>query len=998
MTTGVATNAVQSPRPTLAYVESDHKPGFIVRIIILIIEIIKKIFGIFYFWKADPQELETRQIQAYNSIKFGSYLRPPGPAPKNDYQSFQGLFLNLQPQDVNAEDNREELVPIIPIKSEYAGKDFPQALQNMRRMMGACVSSAVDCIHEAKIVPLTEHRMQYVEKASKVIKDLSAILIQIGFQLKVPIFDMLQQNQISFTNNELFDESSKKALNWLIENPENPSLLSEVSTDLSDNLKALVQQGKLNLEFNEVTLRCQKSVVDWVFDQRRSPQFHDTYLREQHPSTIVEPIYQQCLTVLIEKKVDGLCNDLNLRLIENLPNLIHDFLKTNCLIITEELSGRIADILSHVEISELINNLTDAVHKQTKTYIKAKKKVDKQSGAKFSDRDHRPEVEGEYIRACAQKFATLSDAHPKLNSIVTIPRGRDHLTWPGSDNFKKWKESIEERFITEACQTLIDVLFPKKKWEEDGKIIEIDGLKNLWKRVVVPEEMKGVLAEVESFIQRFLPQDFTFARDAKTMINNMIEQCIIMTAKTQLCDFLSKKLFTLFKSLITPEMFSNLLRRYIAPVIEEQCINLATRIILGNGLESFTDDFALIRKTKTTFLHTSNTIKKFITLKLQTYARNEELPENDQDHIDRLSSLIYHDLNKALFASDIEEATLESISEALTTSSLGSSDLHHEIAKTAVQPYLGEIAEPLKITSETALLITKIQNSLAQKLYEIFDAKANEFKRVGGSITKEDFLKKIAHPLIEEFGDVLTHKDFESDLPAVAIGKYLEGEKGGEEKTNIYSEIVLNLLFEIGDFCSGDFLETIKKSVVTSFETKINQSISKTLSRFKKDDYLAVGMITQKLYEKYSTKEALERVFFSEEADTAPDLNLTITRLSGIVYDIFHHIAVPSEGVAGMFQNLGVTAFIGSDSSKINNTIRKIYNRLFQDELLNANLVFIIKDILAKHITNASLAIGQETASYTGIQNNLDGSDIEIMPFSPGRPVSRHKIKKVVVR
>ncbi|CRX39492.1 hypothetical protein [Estrella lausannensis] len=946
------------PRPTLAYVESDHKPNILVKIITLIIEVVKAIFDFFQFWKSDPYQLEESQLNAFKKIQRESYLKPLNRPQKNDYASLRPLLLMTRSQIDQTLPVHEgvENPPIEePPVSDYETKDFPIALQHMRGSMSSVVENVVDCFQERKILPLMERREEFVDKATQMIKDLSALVIQIGFQLRVPIFDLLRTTPLPQGENVIFQESSKKALNWLIENEDRDRHRLQIKESLEQACQELIEQEKLTLPNGNTLSFYTTPLINWIFNDERSPQFHTEHNRRHYPQTVIEPIYQQCLTILINKKFDALCVDLKGRVIDTLPELIENIMKANSQMLTEELGGRLADLLSHVKMSTLVDDLTFALFQHTKTYLKAKESIISETGSVYKHRTSRPDVEAEFIKACAKRFATYPEAHPKIVEIATIPQDKDPITWPVSREFMNWKGSIEEVFISDLCQQLVETLLPKKQIVEDDRIVEIDGLTNLWRKVIIPEEFKEVVSELEAFVQRFLPADFTLAADMKTLISNIVQQFILTTAKSQVRQLLSTKIYNLFKTLITPEHFSQMIESQLAPVIEEQCIDVISRHAASLSVRELKTELTHIRSTKSDLTALMIGIRLFILQKLRQAARSSE---NIEESIKKVTDLILEDLEEVFKGEAIETFNISKVKTALSGPGQGHR-LHHDFAREAVLPNLDEIEAFIMQAFEKTKRLAAAEEQLGEKLFTLFSAKSSEFRRNGGVYPKETYLTRIAYPLIKEFEDVLASREFALDAPDEAVGKYLAGEGSTEENsTNIYSEIVLDLLFGVGEF-GGMFTQQI----VTSFKHQINQSLAKTLNRFKNDDYLLVELLFSKLQEKFSDKETMMELLFGEEEGNPPvDLSRSISRISGLVYDIFYNLAVPSTGFTGTFQSLIATPFLGMDSSAIDNTVRRIYNRLLQNETLNSNLVFRLKDIAARALATADLSIKRETA------------------------------------
>lgn len=951
-------------RPTLAYVESDHKPNILVKIITLIIEVVKAFFEFFQFWKSDPYQLEESQLNAFKKIQRESYLRPLNRPPKNDYASLRPLLLMTRSQidrTLPVADGVE--LPAIeePPVSDYETKDFPIALQHMRGSMSSVVENVVDCFQERKIMPLMERREEFVDKATQMIKDLSALVIQIGFQLRVPIFDLLRATPLPQGENIIFQESSKKALNWLIEDEDQNQHQQNVKARLEQVCQELIDQNKLTLADDQNLSYYITPLLAWIFNEERSPQFHTEHNRRNYPQNIIEPIYQQCLTILINIKIDALCIDLKERVVDTLPELIENIMKANSQMLTEELGGRIADLFSHVKMSSLVDDLTFALFQHTKTYLKAKESIVSETGSVYKHRASRPDVEVEFIKACAKKFATYPEAHPKIVEIATIPQGKDPITWPVSREFSNWKGSIEEVFISDLCQQLVETLLPKKQILEEDRIVEIDGLTNLWRKVIIPEEFKSVVTELEAFVQRFLPVDFTLAADVKTLISNIVQQFILTTAKSQVRQLLSTKIYNLFKTLITPENFSQMIDTQLAPVIEEQCIDVITRHAASLSVRDLKTPLTNIRSTKSDLSGLMMGIRLFILQKLRQAARSQA---DVEESISKVTDLILEDLEEVLRSESRETFSMEKVRSAIAGPDTGAR-LHQDFAREALLPNIDEIETFIVQAFEKTKRLATTEKELGEKLFALFTAKSSEFRRNGGVYSKETYLSRIAYPLIKEFEDVLASSEFARDEADEAVGKYLAGESSTEENsTNIYSEIVLDLLFGVGEF-GGMFTQQI----VTSFKQQINQSLAKTLNRFKHDDYLLVEILFSKLQEKFSSKETMMEVLFGEDELSQPaDLSRSISRISGLVYDIFYNLAVPSSGFTGAFQSMIATPFLGMDSSAIDNTIRRVYNRLLQNETLNSNLVFRLKDIAARALANADLSIKKETALISGAE------------------------------
>lgn len=1019
-------------RPTLLpYVEPT--PGILIRICVVIVQIVKKIFSIlFFWWPSRPSLTKAEHIQALKEIQKKAYseipYEPISSTRKSVNYSSRSLTYRYSRLMSHLELESSQSLPaaVIPnkIKSDYEDVVFPEPLQKMRRFMSEFISGCTSCAID-KILPPLEMKDVYFEQIKESLKLLSTFIIQIGGHIKTPVFEAMSKHDIRDKTEAIFLKSLKKVLNWLIkEDLDSSNLKQTIVCDLKKNIDKKIADGKLTLsspleerrkniikrlaEIEEKTLllstkkpplpslskrKSRKSntgleslnkekeelesekaklekeitslkekhlylVVNWIFDTGRSREIN----REGFISEMIDAYYEECISLLVNAKIELLLSDLKDKIVDKLPSIIETTLKRNTTILTEELSGRIADLFAHMDLSEIIDKLTIAIDQHISTFIQAKNDVREEVKHSSSSK----ELEAEEINAIAYQFGTYDTAHHVLKEILTIPKGRNTRTWNGSKEFNEWKKSHELNLVTDLVKRFVSSLLPSRVEEIDGKSRTITGLQNLWRRLELPEELKSLGKEIDQFIKNFLPEDFTFAEDAKVLISRSAEQIIPMIIETNIQLFSSHLLFMMFETFITPEAFSQFMADSLLPVLEEQCQDILMRNAYCKSLSEPT----------ATMAGNLNELK----LKLGECKKIEESFFESFKGYFLSDSLTVLPLTK-----EEKEALLETLFNTITTTAKNTSptdglmkailtnlrenqilqNFDPKLISKSFSPFLKEYVETLKQLRTLGNSFQIKRQEIASEIFHLMDSKVGEYKKNSGELKEETFIERIAIPFIQELEKVLTHESFNDVTEIEAIVMYLTETIPGAQEKEFYYDMIHKLCFKIGEY--GSWVE----KALPLAKKPINQSISAALQPLR-EDYALIDLFVSKLKKAFPNKKSIKALLErKEEPPLSPksfgrSLDKEIHRISGLVHDLFR--SYNAGGFTGFFQSCAMPFFLGS-SGDIENLIKKVYNQLFQHEHFNLNLFAQITDVFSEALKNSTMQIKNERTKA-----NLQGS------------------------
>lgn len=1012
-------------RPTLLpYVEPT--PGILIRVCVVIVQIVKKIFSIlFFWWPSRPVLTKAEHIQALKEIQKRAYSELPyesisisrnsvNYSSKSTTYRFSNLWKYLDLESSNR--SIETAAAKNTIKSDYEDVVFPEPLQKMRRFMSEFISGCTSCAVD-KILPALEMKDLYFEQTKESLKLLSSLIIQVGGHIKNPVFETMTKQGFRIHTEAIFPKSLKKVLNWLInEGSDSSNLKQTIVRDLKKNVDKKIADGKLilnspfeearqrnlkrlaeldekttdkksplipslpkrkrkssinqgstskeALEFEktqieeEITILKDKHlylVVNWIFDTGRAREID----REGFIGDMIDGYYEECISLLVNAKIELLLSDLKLKIVDKLPSIIEITLKRNTAILTEELSGRIADLFAHMDLSEMIDKLTLAIDQHISTFIQAKNDVREEIKNSSSSK----ELEAEEINAIAYQFGTYESAHPVLKKILTVPKGRKTRTWNGSKEFSDWKKSHELNLLSDLVKRLVSSLLPSRVEEIDGRSRTITGLQNLWRRLELPEELKSLGKDIEQFVKHFLPEEFTFAEDVKELISRSAEQIIPTIIETHIQLFSSHLLFMMFETFITPQAFSQFMADSLLPVLEEQCQDILMRNLYCKSLNKPTSAMANNLKELKLKLHECKKTEISFFESFKSYFLSDSLAvlpltkEEKEALLETLFNTIATTAKNTPPTSNLMKPILTNLRENQILNNFNPKSISQ-----AFSPFLKQSVESLKQLRLLGNLFHMKKQEIALEIFQLMDSQIGEYKKNSGELKQETFIERIALPFIHELEKVLMHESFNDLTEIEAVVMYLTETVPGAEEKEYYYAMIDKLCFKIGEYGSW-----VEKALALA-KKPINQSISASLQPLR-EDYALIDLFVSKLQKAYPDKKSIQKLLEKkEEPPLSPksfgrSIDREIHRISGLVYDIFKSYA-NTGGWTGFLQTCAMPFVLGN-SGDIENLIKKVYNQLFQHEHFNLNLFAQITDVFSEALKNSTLQIKNERTAAT---------------------------------
>lgn len=1019
---------VVKARPTLLpYVEPT--PGILIRVCVVIVQIVKKIFSIlFFWWPSRPSLTKKEHIEALKEIQKKAYSETPYEPlsfsrNSTNYSSRSTTFRYSRLLSYLELESSQSLpaatIPVNIIKSDYEEVVFPEPLQKMRRFMSEFISGCTSCAID-KILPPLEMKDVYFEQVKESLKLLSSFIIQVGGHIKNPVFETMTKHGIRIHTEAIFLKSLKKVLNWLIkEDSSSTNLKLNIVSDLKKNVDRKIEEGKLtlnspfeqerqriikklaeideknasqdkkpllpsiakrkrkssnnqenlakereSLEFvkgkidKEITLLKEKHlylVVNWIFDTGRPKEID----REGFIGEMIDAYYEECISLLVDAKIELLLSDLKLKIVDKLPSIIEVTLKRNTAILTEELSGRIADLFVHMDLSEMIDKLTLAIDQHITTFIQAKNDVREE--IKHSSNDK--ELEAEELKAIAYQFGTYETAHPVLKQILTVPKGRSTRTWNGSKEFSEWKKSHELNLLNDLVKRLVSSLLPSRVEEIDGRSRTITGLQNLWRRLELPEELKNLGKEIEQFVKHFLPEEFTFAEDVKELISRSAEQIIPTIIETHIQLFSSHLLFMMFETFITPQAFSQFMADSLLPVLEEQCQDILMRNVYCKSLNKPTSTMASNLNELKLKLTECQKIEVAFFESFKSYFLSDSLAvlpltkEEKTALLETFFNIITTTVKNTPPTANLLKTILSHLRENQILQNFAPKSISQ-----AFSPFLKQSVEPLKQLRTLGNLFQLKRQEIASEIFHLMESKISEYKKNSGDLKEEAFIQRIALPFIHELEKVLIHESFNDMTESEAVILYLTETVPGAQEKDYYYAMIDKLCFKIGEYGSW-----VEKALALA-KKPINQSISASLQPLR-EDYALIDLFVSKLQKAFPDKKAIKTLLERrEEPPLSPksfgrSLDKEIHRISGLVHDIFRSYA-NTGGWTGFLQTCAMPFVLGN-SGDIENLIKKVYNQLFQHEHFNLNLFAQITDVFSEALKNSTLQIKNERTAAT---------------------------------
>ncbi|MEC7839460.1 MAG: hypothetical protein VX777_05435 [Chlamydiota bacterium] len=266
------------------------------------------------------------------------------------------------------------------------------------------------------------------------------------------------------------------------------------------------------------------------------------------------------------------------------------------------------------------------------------------------------------------------------------------------------------------------------------------------------------------------------------------------------------------------------------------------------------------------------------------------------------------------------------------------------------------------------------KDNLRTKLYELLKNNCNLFdiEKLGGG--KDSIVKTLIDPSLEKIELHLQDPRLKSKKTKEIIQTIFR--RKHSERDDRFGEVILDLVFKIGEF-GGSLLEG-----AASFLTpEINQITGAMLDEVLREDYLLIDIILKNLHQKFGNKGDLDKALFAtpptnedneESADSHDKLTKQIHNISLLLHDmVIEGAKGESTGVIASGKIGVARQIVGRDQSKIEATLGRIFNRLFNHEALNI-------DVSAQF-----LDITRATARYAdgiGKEKRLADRNIEPIP------------------
>lgn len=575
-------------------------------------------------------------------------------------------------------------------------------------------------------------------------------------------------------------------------------------------------------------------IIEVVFEETISPRMENRYRLVDEFTSIIKFFSEMMLKLGDHEKdrlmMDQINHKLEALLLNKLPEIVFNLLKSNAEKITDEITGRIAELLEKIDLKDAIDRISYLVHNHIKDYIKAKEKILARLQAAEIE-PHTPEAIDEYVESeTPLSFASLPSVHETL---------KDRVFGCGERHDKLlWERLVTKRSIAARTNAMVDLIFPTITIETEDEVKELDGISLLWDLIEFPDEFKSLLGEIEDFIYQFLPIEEAQANRIIESIRQNTREIVVAIGNVKIKKIVADSFYKLYEALIPPENLSKVLAGYILPGIFDAVFGIHMQNILIQNSASLEN----------------------IILDLQAGKDKE----------------------------------------------------------TSKQKFIDTLFELAKCNSTTL-----------------------NFESAG--MTKKNFEVNFAKPMIDNIEKAIFDPALQ-EKPINEILIQLFSSARGENK-DIYSETVMDVIFKIGEFGS------ITEKVATLFTGTISNLVSGVLNVLKMERFTVIDMACKKLHDHLGTKEAVKNLL--RENRTVTDLSQErlereLKDLGALIHDIAMerlNASTTSWWWTFVPQRAAVKALIGHDSTKIENLLRRLINKLAHHEILNANLYFQLQDL-----------------------------------------------------
>jgi len=390
--------------PPLNSIKSSYRAPWYLRIVRIIIKVVKKIFNFlcFWNWKKKDAKWTPQQVQTLDEIRDRQFEEV-----RRKYLVERNITVK-NAQGILSDDTRDTIK--VKVNSIYADKEFDPSLQAMRNLFGKITEHTTECIFEEYLEKALNIPESAMNEAAGYLKIFSTLLVNVGNQAQDQILNKIT-NDHDIQDGNIINRSLHKALFWLLSR-ENAYEINSLIDDLEEEItsKKLTMSSTLTDDTIEKVLQWIKNHRDFEFCGPHSDLVVDSN------QLTINLIIENCIVFLISRKIDSLNDYLKSNLVKNLPNIVLNLMKNNGKILTDEFSGRIAEIFEHGSLEDYLERIIHTSTLHTKNYLSAREMVeqrikDEKKSTKTADAKN-------YIDGNAPKaFVQLPTSHSLTHEI-----------------------------------------------------------------------------------------------------------------------------------------------------------------------------------------------------------------------------------------------------------------------------------------------------------------------------------------------------------------------------------------------------------------------------------------------------------------------------------------------------------------------------------------------------------------------------------------------------
>ncbi|NGX42403.1 MAG: hypothetical protein K940chlam7_00683 [Chlamydiae bacterium] len=255
--------------------------------------------------------------------------------------------------------------------------------------------------------------------------------------------------------------------------------------------------------------------------------------------------------------------------------------------------------------------------------------------------------------------------------------------------------------------------------------------------------------------------------------------------------------------------------------------------------------------------------------------------------------------------------------------------------------------------------------SLCKKLYGSAKGACKESRKAFEELSFKEY-QKIVLPLVEEIeSGIVAYKESKGSEGAKDRNQIVREALEGYFKTidhgkdSRLGEIAVNAAFKIGELSStAEKLEFWIKNLISDKFTDVVHPFVKS-----PDELLKVS--TEAIRENYLDEEKMKKLLFEKSKEVSIDeangtLKKEITKTAEFAYDMIFQ-SIESSGWSFLIKPAAKIA-IGSNASKLDETIGKVFHSLFGNKVMTQNLLVRAQDLVMDALMASSKKIGKSEA------------------------------------